>query len=126
LTWWISPLADLFSGLIDTQQSHADPALSINMAPSRATIHWMAIGDVQQQRMLERLRAAAGEPVTFAELRASGVDFPAAVVSELELSGYVVDRVHANGRLVGVRLVEPEAPDRPTTGRRRRLVRRHR
>ena len=32
---------------------------------------------------------------------------PAAVVSELELSGYIIRRVDAHGRLVGVRLLEP-------------------
>jgi hypothetical protein len=68
----------------------------------------MARPDAQQQRMLECLRAAAGQPVSFAELRAVGVDFPAAVASELELSGYVIDRVYRDRRLVGVRLLEPQ------------------
>ena len=67
--------------------------------------------DTQQQRSLERLREAGGRPVTFAELRARGVDFPAAVVSELELAGYAIDRVYAHGSQVGVRLLEPERLD---------------
>jgi hypothetical protein len=45
--------------------------------------------DSQQQRMLQRLRRAAGQPVTYAELRAEGIAFPAAVASELEHNGWV-------------------------------------
>jgi len=41
----------------------------------------MTLGDVQQQRLLQRLRQAGETPVTFVELRAGGVDFPAAVVA---------------------------------------------
>jgi hypothetical protein len=70
----------------------------------------MTFLDVQQQRLLERLRRAGGQPVPFSELRAAGVDFPAAVVSELGLAGYAIDRVYDHGRLVGVRLLEPEPP----------------
>jgi hypothetical protein len=79
----------------------------------------MAVADSQQQRMLERLRRAGGLPVTFSELRAGGVDFPAAVVSELELNGHAIDRVYEHGRLVGVRLLEEELLDTGTTKRRR-------
>ncbi len=39
----------------------------------------MTLADTQQQRMLERLRQAGDQPVAFAELRAAGIDFPAAV-----------------------------------------------
>ncbi len=63
--------------------------------------------------MLERLREAGGEPVAFAEPRAGGIHFPAAVVSELELNGYAIDRVLAHGRLLGVRLLEPERGEAP-------------
>ena len=45
--------------------------------------------DTQQ----ERLRQAGEQPVAFAELRAGGIDFPAAVVSELALNGYAIERV---------------------------------
>jgi hypothetical protein len=76
--------------------------------------------DTQQQRLLERLRAAHGEPVAFADLHAGGIDFPAAIVSELELSGYVIERVHRDGRLAGVRLREDEQPAIVTPVRRRR------
>jgi len=73
----------------------------------------MTLADSQQQRMLERLRSAGDQPVDLAELRASGVEFPAVVVSELELHGYAIERVHDHGRLVGVRLLEPRPPETP-------------
>jgi hypothetical protein len=83
--------------------------------------------DSQQQRLLERLREAGGHPVTFAELRAHGIDFPAAVVSELELAGYAIDRVTEHGMQVGVRLLEPERLDLDGEHARRRWpwARRH-
>ena len=71
----------------------------------------MTVADSQQQRMLERLRRAGEEPVAVADLRARGIDFPAAVLSELELSGYTIERVHDHGRLIGVRLLESQPPD---------------
>jgi hypothetical protein len=36
----------------------------------------MTLADVQQQRLLDRLREAGDQPVVFAELHAAGVDFP--------------------------------------------------
>lgn len=69
--------------------------------------------DVQQQRVLERLRRAGGKTVLLSELRAGGIDFPAAVVGELEMGGYGVDRVYDHGRLVGARLLEPESSEAP-------------
>lgn len=84
-----------------------------------ATIPSMTLADTQQQRMLERLRGAGDQPVTFAELHASGIDFPAAVVSELQLIGYAINRVYDHGRLVGVRLLKPEPSDTPSAHRRR-------
>ncbi|HUO71328.1 MAG TPA: hypothetical protein VMU39_11165 [Solirubrobacteraceae bacterium] len=71
----------------------------------------MTFADNQQQRMLERLRRAGEEPIALAELRANGIDFPAAVLSELELNGYTIERVRDHGRLIGVRLLEPQPPD---------------
>ncbi|HME04949.1 MAG TPA: hypothetical protein VKG38_18145, partial [Solirubrobacteraceae bacterium] len=82
--------------------------------------------DTQQQRMLERLRRAGDQPVAFAELRAAGIDFPAAVVSELQLNGYAIDRVYDRGRLVGVRLLEPESRYKAAPRRRRLRLWRHR
>ncbi len=64
----------------------------------------LTLADTQQRRLLARLRRADA-PVTFAELRASGVHFPAAVVSELQLGGYAFEHVREKGRMVGVRLV---------------------
>ncbi len=73
----------------------------------------MALADTPQQRLLERLRQAGEQPVAFAELHAGGIDFPAAVVSELELDGYAFERVYDHGWMVGVRLVGPEPPEAP-------------
>jgi hypothetical protein len=84
----------------------------------------MTPADSQQQRLLERLRRAGDRPVAFAELRAGGIDFPAAVLSELQLSGHTIERVHEDGRLVGVRLLEPETSDAPAPRRRHRWSRR--
>ena len=86
----------------------------------KARIRSMTPADTQQQRLLERLRQAGEQPVPFAELRAGGIDFPAAVVSELELNGYAIERVYHDGRIVGVRLLEPEPPKAPAAHRRRR------
>jgi hypothetical protein len=80
----------------------------------------MTFADVQQQRLLELLRQAGEPPVAFAELHAGGIAFPAAVVAELELNGYVIERVYAHGRLVGVRLLDPEPRDTPAAHPRRR------
>jgi hypothetical protein len=80
----------------------------------------MAIAESQQLRMLERLRRAGMQPVTLGELRAGGIDFPAVVLSELELNGYAIERVYKNSRLIGVRLIESDAPDMPVSRRRHR------
>ena len=66
--------------------------------------------DAQQQQLLEQLRQAGDEPLPFARLHAAGITFPAAVVSELELNGYVIQRVYEHGRPAGVRLLKPEPP----------------
>lgn len=73
----------------------------------------MALAETQQLRMLERLRSPGRQPVTLDQLRAGGIDFPAVVIGELELNGYVIERVYEHGRQIGVRLLEPEAPDLP-------------
>ncbi|MGO9822552.1 MAG: hypothetical protein ACLPTJ_18125 [Solirubrobacteraceae bacterium] len=79
----------------------------------------MTPADAQQQRLLDRLRQAGDQPVVFAELHAGGIAFPAAVVTELELNGYLIERVYDHGRMVGVRLLHPEPPDTRTAHRRR-------
>jgi hypothetical protein len=82
----------------------------------------MMLADPQQQRLLDQLRRADSQPVAFADLHAGGIDFPATVVCELELNGYVIERVHDRGRLVGVRLVQPEPPDKPAARQRPRRL----
>jgi hypothetical protein len=67
--------------------------------------------ETQHRLALEQLRRAGEQPVSLAALRAAGLDFPAAVISELELNGHVVERVYEHGRLVGLRLIEPEEAD---------------
>jgi len=80
----------------------------------------MAPIETQQLRMLEQLRQAGTQPLTLDQLRAGGIDFPAVVIGELELNGYLIERVYEHGRLLGVRLLLIEAPDPPTTRRRYR------
>jgi biotin operon repressor len=72
--------------------------------------------DLAQQRqetILRALRDAGDRPVSLVELRERGIANPAAMIYELEIAGYEIDRVHRHGRLVGVRLgsrAEPHAP----------------
>ena len=66
--------------------------------------------------MLGALRRATGTPVSYAELREAGVQFPASVVSELELAGVPIERCRGvEGRGASVRL-DPafEPTDEPT------------
>ena len=76
--------------------------------------------ETQQVLMLERLRSVGDQPVTLNQLRAGGIDFPAVVIGELQLNGYVIERVYEHDRQIGVRLLETEAPEPPATRRRRR------
>jgi hypothetical protein len=80
----------------------------------------MTLAETQQLRTLERLQNAGEQPVTLDQLRACGIDFPAVVIGELELNGYAIERVYEHGRLIGVRLLDTEAPDPPTSRRRHR------
>ena len=80
----------------------------------------MPLADAQQHRLLELLRKAGNQPIGFAELHAGGISFPAAVVSELELNGYLIERVYDHGRLVGVRLLDAESRAAPAARRRPR------
>ncbi|MGA2015094.1 MAG: hypothetical protein ABSH51_31825 [Solirubrobacteraceae bacterium] len=70
--------------------------------------------------MLARLRSAGNQPVTLDQLRAGGIDFPAVVIGELELNGYVIERVEEDGRQIGLRLQEADVPDPPASRRRHR------
>jgi len=69
--------------------------------------------------MLELLRRGGPQPLTLEQLRAGGIHFPAVVLSELELRGHRIERVHADGRLLGVRLRASTEPG--TANNRRRL-----
>jgi hypothetical protein len=75
----------------------------------------LSLPDEQQALVLNALRTAAGRPVSFSELRQAGVEFPASIVAELELSGIAIQRCRvAGGREPGVRLVlAPEPPAEP-------------
>jgi hypothetical protein len=62
----------------------------------------------QQALLLAALRKASGAPVSYAQLRDAGIEFPASVVSELELAGVSIERcyerVDGSRRAIGVRL----------------------
>jgi biotin operon repressor len=58
----------------------------------------------RKDTVVRALRDAGDRPVSLAELRERGIANPAAVIYELELAGYEIDRVHRHGRLLGVRL----------------------
>lgn len=63
--------------------------------------------DEQQAQVVERLRAADGAPVSFAELRAMGVENPALLCYELAAVGLPVERPREPGggvRVLSVRL----------------------
>ena len=76
----------------------------------------------RQDAVLRVLRDAGDRPVSLPELRERGIGNPAAVIYELELAGYEIDRVHRQGRLLGVRLGREREP-RVEPGRGRRLRR---
>ena len=77
--------------------------------------------DEQQALLIAALSRAHGEPVSYQELRDAGIEYPASVVSELELAGLPLERCYegplAERRLLGVRL---EAHDGPEDTPRRR------
>jgi hypothetical protein len=82
----------------------------------------------EQAQLLEILRAARGEPVTFAELRERGIENPATLCYELEIAGLPithVERPQLGGMPapVGVQLDEAwlAAPDVPEPQRTREL-----
>ena len=90
-------------------------------------IRFVTLVETQHRLALEQLRRAGEQPVALAALRAAGLDAPAAVISELELNGHAIERVYEHGRLVGLRLIEPEDADTYARGSRRHWwSRRHR
>jgi hypothetical protein len=117
--WWvITNPTNLYSQELIKSM---DVALSfhVGLMSNEATIWSMALAETQQLRMLERLRSAGKQPVTLGDAPV-GFDFPAVVISELELHGYAIDRVYEHGRLIGVRLLERKVPDPPASRRRQR------
>src|SRR5437763_4077965 len=64
--------------------------------------------DEQQAQLLDVLRRFGGKPVSYQQLRDAGVEYPASVVSELELAGLPLERAYEGPlsarRLLGVRL----------------------
>jgi hypothetical protein len=71
--------------------------------------------DEQEARLLERLRAARGEPVSFEELRAEGIETPGQLCYDLEIAGvpivHVDRREHGRVQRVGILLAEPHDAD---------------
>ena len=76
--------------------------------------------DQQQTLLLAVLHRARGEVVSYDELRDAGIEYPASVVAELELSEFPLERSFggAPGRKLGVRLDQrpPTPVDRPDDG----------
>ena len=69
--------------------------------------------DPQQTQLLSILRARAGEPVTYSELQKAGIEFPASVVAELEVSGIEIERLASAVQLpADGAAAAPSAPDR--------------
>src|SRR6266566_1730800 len=64
--------------------------------------------DEQQAQLLDVLRRFGGKPVSYQQLRDAGIEYPASVVSELELAGLPLERAYEGTlsarRLLGVRL----------------------
>ena len=78
----------------------------------------------ESRTVLEILRRAEGAEVTYDQLRDAGVEFPASVVSELELAGVPVERGHGGRRhqQASCRLVESEPGVPSPTKTKRPLV----
>ena len=91
-----------------------------------------AVLDQQQTLLLAVLHRARGEVVSYDELRDAGIEYPASVVAELELSEFPLERSFggAPGRKLGVRLDQraptpvdgPEDSDEATLTREPRRV----
>ena len=73
--------------------------------------------DGEQARLVEILGAAGGEPVSFDQFRAQGIENPAMLAYELEIAGFPIAHVHrlqpgGQPTHVGIRLERPwPAPD---------------
>jgi biotin operon repressor len=78
-----------------------------------------SLAQQRQESLLKALRDAGDRPVSLPELRERGIANPAAMIYELEIAGYEIDRVHRHGRLVGVRLGARAVPHAPAVRARR-------
>ena len=82
---------------------------------ARAAASGGAALDEQQALLIAALERARGGPVSYQELRDAGIEYPASVVSELELAGLPLERCYegplAERRLLGVRLDARAEPD---------------
>src|SRR5947207_271312 len=77
--------------------------------------------DEEQARLVEILEAAGGEPVSFEQFRAQGIENPAMLAYELEIAGLAIAHVHrprpgGSPVHVGIRLDRP-SPQRPSPQR---------
>jgi hypothetical protein len=61
--------------------------------------------DAQQQRLLDGCAGPATSLSPSLSCTLTGIALPAVVVTELELNGYLIERVYDHGRMVGVRLL---------------------
>jgi hypothetical protein len=78
--------------------------------------------DEEQARLVEILEAAGGEPVSFEQFRAQGIENPAMLAYELEIAGLAIAHVHrprpgGSPVHVGLRLDRP-SPQGPSAERR--------
>ncbi len=78
-----------------------------------------SLAQQRQETLLKALRDAGDRPLSLPELHERGIANPAAMIYELEIAGYEIDRVHRHGRLVGVRLGTRAAPHAPAVRARR-------
>jgi len=77
--------------------------------------------DEEQARLVEILEAAGGEPVSFEQFRAQGIENPAMLAYELEIAGLAIAHVHrprpgGSPVHVGLRLDRP-SPQTPSAER---------
>src|SRR5271168_4019230 len=114
------------TGAVASPEPGRAPAGQGTLPPRRASAQAGRI-EREQAKLLALLRSRRGAPVSFSELKDAGVEFPASVVSELELVGVPVERCvfgFGDARTAGARLSaasdDAPAPDTvaPLGGRR--------
>jgi hypothetical protein len=91
--------------------THGVPPASFDPSAGNRVARERLVGaDPQQTLLLELLGRAAGAPLSYRQLNDAGIEYPASVVSELELSGMPLERAYDGSRLLGVRLDPCRAP----------------